>query len=270
MNRNSNTNDSLQPLRGVLQDILTKKLVEVEKLTGLDPTSYPPHHEARSFSGAIRRSPGTPLRIIAECKKASPSKGLIRPDYQPEAIAKEYARLGASALSVLTERNFFQGDPAHIQLARKSGLPVIRKDFLTSEKQLFETASLGADAALLIVRLLSQSQLKDFLEIAASLKLDILVEVHNQREAETAVESGAKIIGINHRDLDTLEMDMSISAKIAPEIRKHSSDTIIVAESGVESKEGYLQVESYADAILIGTALMSSPDIEQGWKRIFS
>lgn len=209
------------------------------------------------------------MRVVAECKRTSPSSGRMREDYNPEAIAAEYARLGASALSVLTDRQFFEGDDAHLQLAKKSGLPVLRKDFVIDERQIHQTAQMGADAVLLIVRILDGKQLNDFLHIAEGLGLAALVETHNEAEIERAVHAGTRILGINHRDLDTLKMDLSLTPRLAPEIRRHYPDTILIAESGIESREGLQGVEPFCDAVLMGTAFMKSTDISIAWKKIF-
>lgn len=265
---------------GLLDRIVQTKREEVELLrssgigesspelrisTGDSANASPPP----SFLQAVRRPPGSPLRVIAECKKASPSRGLIRPDYDPLSIAKEYAACGASALSVLTDRLYFQGDISHVPLAAKSGLPILRKDFIISPLQIQEAARYGASAVLLIVRLLSDSQLAELLSFASGLGLDVLVETHNPPEIDRALQAGAKIIGINHRDLDTLEMDLSLTERYAPAIRNSHPHVVLVAESGVESPEGRRRVEPHVDAVLIGHAFMESTDIAATWKRLF-
>jgi indole-3-glycerol phosphate synthase len=221
------------------------------------------------FGPALRRAPGSPVRVIAECKRTSPSSGRMREDYNPEIIAKEYAALGAAALSVLTDREFFEGQDEHLALARKSGLPVLRKDFVIDERQIHQTAALQADAVLLIVRILDRHQLTDYLHVAEGLGLAALVETHNEPEIERALECRAKIVGINHRDLDTLKMDLSLTPRLAPEIRRHHPAVVLVAESGVESAEGLGEVEAFADAVLMGTAFMKSSSISDAWKKIF-
>jgi indole-3-glycerol phosphate synthase len=265
---------------GLLDRIVRTKREEVELLKREEGESVPGHNpdgkapfsdsqEPPSFAGALRREPGSPLRVIAECKKASPSRGLLRPHYDPGALALEYARLGAGALSILTDRTYFQGEISHLDQARQSGLPLLRKDFIISPLQIREAKLHGASAILLIVRLLSDAELKELLTFARSLGLDVLTEVHNQGEAERALAAGASIIGINHRDLDTLTMDLSLTERLAPMIRKENPSALVVAESGVESREGRMQVEPHADAILIGTAFMGSEDMEGRWKEIF-
>lgn len=145
-----------------------------------------------------------PLSIIAECKKGSPSAGIIRENYDPVGIAEIYEQEGARAISVLTDEKYFHGSLSHLEKVSSAvSIPCIRKDFIIHERQIFEARKFGASAILLIVRILDVSQLKDLMNVAHSLNMDCLVETHTQEEAETAIEAGAKIIGINTRDLDT-------------------------------------------------------------------
>ncbi len=253
---------------GLLDRIVATKQKEVQSIDRaiLETGELP---AIPSFYNALKRGSGEPLRVIAECKKASPTKGLIRADYIPGEIAKEYARLGASAISVLTDREYFQGDLAHILPVRESGLPVIRKDFIISPLQIKEARLAGASAVLLIVRILSKETLKTLLEYSHSQGLDVLVEVHNEAETRTALETGARIIGVNHRDLDTLKMDLTLSGRMGELIRKERADAIVVAESGIENRQGRMMMEDFADAILIGSALMESSNLDETWDRIF-
>ena len=253
---------------GLLERIVLTKQKEVELIPD-DIRNQNCRPSSRSFYEALKRSPGAPIRVISECKKASPSMGLIKPDYDPGEIAQTYASLGASAISVLTDQEYFQGAHYHILMAAASGKPILRKDFIIDEKQILEARLLGANAILLIVRLLDLRRLVDFQKLAHSLKMDVLVEIHNENELNLALEAEARIIGINHRNLDTLEMDLSLTEQLAPRIRKDFPDTLIIAESGVESPQGRARVDQFADAILIGTALMKSPDIPSKWREIF-
>ena len=197
--------------------------------------------------------------------------GLIRADYRPADIARAYRDCGASALSVLTDREFFQGDLSHLgEAAAASALPVLRKDFTVSPLQIQEARAAGADAILLIVRLLSPAQLSELHSAARELGMTALVEIHSATEARAAVDCGATLVGINHRDLDTLEMDLSLTERIAPELRQALPDAVLLAESGVENRAGRERVEPYVDGILIGTALMQSDDIPQKWAEIFT
>ncbi len=251
----------------LLDRIRAAKIAEVRSIPDYDPSLY--KTSVLSLYSALRRRSGEKLHIIAECKRASPSGGQLRQYYDVAEIARTYADLGASAVSVLTDREFFHGDPSHLLLARPAGLPVIRKDFIISPAQIFEARALGADAVLLIVRMLEDSQLRDFMSTASSLLMECLVEVHNEEEMRRALAAGANIIGINHRDLDTLQMDLSLSSKLAPIIRSMNPHAVIVAESGVENIQGRLQMDRFADAVLIGSAFMKSDDIPAKWKELF-
>ncbi|HNE23739.1 MAG TPA: indole-3-glycerol phosphate synthase TrpC, partial [Leptospiraceae bacterium] len=164
-------------MQGLLDRIVAAKREEIRSLKSIQPARVESH-----FLAAVKRAPGDSVRVIAECKKTSPSSGRMRETYEPEKIATEYQRLGASALSVLTDRQFFEGDPAHVAMAKKSGLPALRKDFVIDEKQIADSAVLGADAVLLIVRILEVSQLADYIAYADSLGLPALVETHNEKE----------------------------------------------------------------------------------------
>ena len=261
--------DPVADAAGLLNRIVDTKKEEVKNIPDFE---LPPVDLSRggSFKKALSRKSGMPIKVIAECKKASPSMGLLKADYNPLIISSEYARLGASAISVLTDRQYFQGDTSHLEPVKKSGIPVLRKDFIISPAQIFESKALLADAILLIVRILDDIQLRDFLEIAKSVGMDALVEIHNEAEMERALKADTEIFGINHRDLDTLKMDLSLTEKLAPKIRAGKKDSVIVAESGVESRQGRLRVDAHADAVLIGTALMKSSDVSAAWNEIFS
>ncbi|MBL8020486.1 MAG: indole-3-glycerol-phosphate synthase [Leptospirales bacterium] len=248
---------------GLLDRIVSVKKEEIRALK----TGSAPIVESR-FLEAIRRPPGKQIRIIAECKRTSPSSGRMREVYDPESIAQTYAELGAAALSVLTDKEFFEGKPEDLVQAKRSGLPALRKDFVIHEKQIADAARLGADAVLLIVRILDISQLAEYIEFARSLGLPALVETHNEREIETALRVKSEIIGINHRDLDTLKMDLSLTPRLAPQIRKENPNIVLVAESGVENAAGIATVDAFADAALIGTAFMKSRDLAATWKSI--
>ncbi len=251
-------------MQGLLDRIVAAKREEVRSLPRITPEKI-----ESSFAKNIRRAPGASVRVIAECKRTSPSSGRMRESYDPGKIASEYASLGAAALSVLTDRQFFEGDSSHVPAAKKSGLPALRKDFVIDERQIADSARLGADAVLLIVRILDTNQLSEYIHYAESLGLPALVETHNEREIETAVRVKSRIIGINHRDLDTLKMDLSLTPRLAPAVRREIPDAILVAESGVESREGLAQVNDFVDAVLIGTAFMKSQNISATWKEIF-
>lgn len=256
----------------LLERILIAKQKEIElldqKQTALTE-KLPAKDHSLEFVKALKRGTEEPLRIIAECKRASPSLGLIREDYDPKEIASVYRSCGAAALSVLTENEFFQGDIEHVEQAGKCGLPILRKDFILSPLQLYQSKQAGAHAVLLIARLLSEETLRSLYELACKIGLGVLVEVHTQAEVEVSLDLPAKVIGINHRDLESLEMDLNLSARLAPQIRKASPDTILVAESGIENKSIQKKLQEHVDAVLIGTALMESKDIVKRWQEIF-
>lgn len=213
----------------------------------------------RDFTAALRRNGGS-LRLIAEIKKASPSRGLIVHDFDPVAIAKRYGELGAAAYSVLTDRMFFQGSIDYLQMVSRSfSLPVLRKDFIIDESQIFESRLIGADAILLIVAALEPSQLGDYLQLAAALGLHVLVEVHDRKELDTAIEKGAPVIGVNNRDLNDFSLKLETSLSLRPHI---PSGVVAVSESGMKSAADIGLVEQASfDAVLIGEGLHTSPDL---------
>ncbi|MBF0122248.1 MAG: indole-3-glycerol phosphate synthase TrpC [Candidatus Omnitrophica bacterium] len=200
------------------------------------------------------------MSLIAEIKRASPSKGVIRDDFNPEDIARAYEKAGADALSILTEEDFFQGKAAYLK--RIGGfvrVPTLMKDFLVDELQLFEARYCGASAVLLIVAILSDSRLKDMYQAATALDLDCLIEVHDEVELERALKLGAEIIGVNNRDLHSFDVALATSEKLIPRIPK---DRVIVAESGIKSYTDVKRLEDLgANAVLIGEIFMRERDI---------
>jgi indole-3-glycerol phosphate synthase len=213
----------------------------------------------RSLYAALRNrahKPGLlPIGAIAEFKRRSPSAGPIRPGADAGPIAAEYARAAAAAITVLTEPEFFDGAIDHLQRARAAcDLPILRKDFLFDERDLYEARLGGADAALLIVRVLTKEALAQLIAVGAAVGLELLVEAHDAKEVRTAVEAGARIVGINHRDLDTLTIDLSISDGVRSLV---GSDVALVAESGLTSAEEIrAMVDRGMDGILVGETLM--------------
>jgi len=209
------------------------------------------------FEKALRK-PGT--RIIAEVKKASPSEGVIR-EVDPIVQAKVYEQAGAAAISVLTDRTFFRGSLDDLRGVRSAvGIPLLRKDFLIDEVQILEAAAFGADSVLLIVRILDERKLAELVSLAEELGLPPLVEVFSAEEAEKALKAGARIVGINNRDLNTFRINTSLTKRLAPLVKEMGAE-LVVAESGIESRE---QIEELSDcgvdAFLVGTALMRSED----------
>lgn len=211
-----------------------------------------------SFKTSIAR-PGQ-INLIAEIKKASPSAGVIRKDFNVEAIAKVYADHKAAAISVLTEDRYFLGKPEDIVTVTKCvNLPVLTKDFIINDGQIYEAKVNGAAAILLIVAILSDSELKELLAIAREFGLDCLVEVHDERELDRALKAGAQIIGVNNRDLKTLDVNMKTSERLIPRIPK---DRVIVAESGLRTHDDIRRVQDIgAHAVLIGETFMRARDI---------
>jgi indole-3-glycerol phosphate synthase len=245
----------------ILDDIAAYKRIEVEsrKKDAANRYEAPTGTTTRDFAAALRRPEGALPRIIAEVKKASPSKGIIRPDFDHVGIAKSYAHSGAAAISVLTDEKFFQGHLDYLSECRASvSLPVIRKDFIIDESQIFEARIAGADAILLIVALLDVQTLRSFQAVAKGLGMASLVEVHDKDEMEKAIESGAEIIGINNRDLQTFKVDIGTTFRLVPLIPPGKT---IVSESGISTSDDLKRLaDANVDAALIGETFMRAPD----------
>ncbi len=232
----------------------------------------------KSLKAAVRDLP--PLRgfcaalserdaaVIAEIKKASPSKGVIREDFDPSSIALSYQEHGASCLSVLTDEYFFQGNDEALRTARdKTQLPVLRKDFIVDEYQIFETRVLPADCLLLIVAALDHSTLESFHEIGLGLGLDVLVEVHNERELDEALAIDARLIGINNRNLKTFHTDLSVTERLVPQI---PPSVQIVSESGIHNRTDVSRLLACGvNAFLVGEAFMRANDPGRAMSEIF-
>ena len=199
------------------------------------------------------------VNIIAECKRRSPSKGVLRGDYDPVAIARGYADAGAAAISVLTEPTFFDGSLAHLAAVRAAvDVPLLRKDFIVSEYQLYEARAAGADAVLLIVAALSAPELKALHDRATELGLDVLVEVHDEGELQRALDAGARIVGVNNRNLRTLTVDIHASEAV---IGRMPAGVIAVSESGLRAADDLARLQQLGyHAFLIGERFMSAAD----------
>jgi indole-3-glycerol phosphate synthase len=242
-----------------LIEIIEEKKIEVAKLKrdGIIPPDgeTPP---LRDFKAAISK-PGK-INLIAEIKFASPSSGSIREKTDPVIIARTYEAYGASSISLLTDQKFFQGDIAYLPIVRRAvSLPVLRKDFIIDEIQVEEAARYGADAALLIARILTAEQLKDLIATCLELGPAPLTEVHDMADLNKAIECGADIIGINNRDLDTFEIDIHNTFKLAPLMPE---GCILVGESGIEDEDDIRALKGTGvNAVLVGSALMKSDDI---------
>ncbi len=244
-----------------LARILQTKQEEVALLrpraTGLREEALQ-RNDYRGFRNALDQKPDG-IGIIAEVKKASPSAGVIAPDFDPVRTARAYALGGANAISVLTDTQYFQGALADLRAVRNSvDLPVLRKDFIIDEAQIFEAVVNGADAILLIVAALDQAQLVDLLAVAVACQLDVLVEVHSMDELDRALDTDANLIGINNRNLTTFTTDLETTARLAEQI---GNDILVVSESGLRAPEDVGRVHAAgADAILVGETLMRSAD----------
>jgi indole-3-glycerol phosphate synthase len=245
----------------IIQKIVAEKKGEVERQKRLVPMAVLKERAAKrqplDFTKALQ---GTGLKLIAEVKKASPSKGVLCPDFQPVELAKTYEKYGAAAISVLTEANHFQGSLEHLAAIRKAvKIPLLRKDFIFDEYQIYESAAYGADAILLITSILEANTLESFLELSIKLVLACLVEVHNEEEMIKALLAGAKIIGINNRDLKTFKVDTNTTRRLrmlAP------ADCIVVSESGISNKDDIKKMkECKVNAVLVGEALVTAKDI---------
>ena len=228
------------------------------------PTGLEPWERAAELRLAARRDFRAALAacapaIIAEVKKASPSRGLLSADFDPARIARAYQRGGAAALSVLTDRSFFQGSLGDLEAARAAtGLPVLRKDFIIAESQVLEAAAHGADAILLIAALLSEREIRDLREAATRFRMAALVEVHNLREMEAAIAAGSDIIGVNNRDLTTFEVSLDVSLRLAEHI---PPGVVAVSESGIHSARDIARLSAAGyTAFLVGERLMTSGD----------
>jgi len=257
----------------LLDEIINQKRQEIE---GLKVRYHGKNVEAAAqllappldFAAAISKDK---ISLIAEVKKASPSAGLIKPDFDPVQIAKTYELAGASAVSVLTDQKYFQGKLEFItKIKEEVNLPVLRKDFILDELQVFEARMAGADAVLLIARILSDAQLIKLLCATHNLWMKALVEVHNEAELERVLNTEAKIIGINNRDLDTLEVDLNNTVKLIEKFPQ-AKERIIVSESGIKTQEDVrnLAVAS-VKAILVGETLMRSCDVEAKIKELMA
>jgi indole-3-glycerol phosphate synthase len=210
---------------------------------------------------------GDHIRLIAEVKQASPSRGMLIPNFNPIELAQTYAEGSAAAISVLTEENYFMGSIEHLaEIKEVVGLPLLRKDFIFDPYQVYESRAYGADALLLIAAILNQEQLKELVSLSDSLGLRCLVEVHNKGEVERAILSEAEIIGINNRDLNTFTIDITTTRRLRPLIPK---ERIVVSESGIKSKRDIEKLGKWGvDAVLVGEALVTASDIPTKMKEL--
>jgi indole-3-glycerol phosphate synthase len=219
------------------------------------------HGERRDFLAALKNPRRGDIALIAEVKKASPSAGVIREDFDPKKIAKEYEAAGASCLSVLTDKKFFRGSLDYLRQVRAAvKLPLLRKDFIIDERQILEAVEWGADAILLIATILSDGQLQKFHSLAIEAGIAALVEVHDEEELERALKISPQLIGVNNRDLKTFKVDLATTEKLA---KKIGAETILVAESGIHNRTDVERLKKCgASAILVGESLLRGGDIK--------
>ena len=249
----------------ILDDIVASNMAELETRKRILPVAEL-RRMAQSEAAPVEFAPalcGDRIRLIAEVKKASPSKGVICPDFNPVAIARVYAANGASAISVLTESRYFQGNLSYLRDIREAlgetRVPLLRKDFIVDPYQVYESRAFGADAILLIVAILGLEKLAELLELTHRLNMGCLVEVHNEAELEIALGSQAGIIGINNRDLTDFTVDVTTTGRLRPLI---PDDRVVVSESGIGNAADMRKLKQWGvDAVLIGESLMAADDI---------
>ncbi len=255
----------------ILDDIVRDKRIEVsdrEKRLSLvalqEEVSALPQKKA-VFAEALAGAAG--VAAIAEIKRRSPSKGLLREPFEPEALARDFEAAGATALSVLTDEKYFGGSTEILENVRRvTRLPILRKDFTIDEYQIWEARKMGADAVLLIAAILSTEELKSFSELAASLGLDALFEVHSERELEKVVPANPKLIGINNRDLTTFDVDLETTARLAP---KTPAGSLLISESGLSSRQDVVRLGSMGvKGILVGESLMKEKQVGPALKKL--
>ena len=259
----------------ILDKILKVKREEIEAARTLRPLvrmraaaeAAPP---ARDFAGALRARIGTgKSAVIAEIKKASPSKGVIRENFDPAAIAASYAAHGAACLSVLTDAHFFQGAPEHLIAARAAaGIPVLRKDFMVDEYQVFEARAWGADCILLIVAALDPARLRELETLAQAQGMAVLVEVHDRAELDAALRLSTPLVGINNRDLRTFVTSLDTTLELLPAV---PADRVVVTESGILAAEHVERMRRHGvGAFLVGEAFMRAPNPGKALEELFS
>lgn len=257
----------------ILQEICLKKKKEIEVLKKKFDKSFflknKKNNVKRNFIEALKQKSKKKYNLIAEIKKKSPSKGNILDSFDPVKIALDYEKAGAICLSVLTEKEYFDGDPIFIELIKKKvKIPILRKDFIIDEFQIYESIYYGADCILLILAVINDQQLKKFSLIAKQLGLDVLTEVHDEHELKRALNNGAECIGINNRNLKTLEINLNTFPKLASLI---PSNIVKVCESGISNKEELFLMENKgADAFLIGHSLIQKRDILNSTKQLIT
>ena len=249
----------------ILRVIVEVKRHEVERLKAEAPVEQLEERISAQtppldFTAALR---GDSVQVIAEVKKASPARGLLRPDFDAAGLAATYVDNGAAAISVLTNTAHFHGTIEHLEsaaaIAHPRSVPLLRKEFVFDAYQVYETRACGADAILLIVAMLEPTLLQELQALAIDLGLQVLVEVHDEAELEAAIDVGAELIGVNNRNLRTFKTDLAVTERLAPII---PTGRVVVSESGITSKQDVQRLgEAGASAVLVGEALLTAPDV---------
>lgn len=239
----------------------SRDLATVSALAAAQP---PP----RGFAGRVARQAASGCAVIAEIKRASPSAGVIREDFRPAEIAVAYEKAGASCLSVLTDRQYFQGSEEYLVEARRAcSLPVLRKDFMIDPWQIHESRAMGADCILLIAAVLAREQLQELDGLASEIGLDVLVEVHDEGELENALSTRATLVGVNNRDLHSFTTDLATSERLRPLV---PDERTMVTESGIHNREDVKRMRGFGiDAFLVGEAFMRSEHPGEALKKLF-
>jgi indole-3-glycerol phosphate synthase len=255
----------------MLDRIIAQKREEVKQRKMVATMAYLQERIGRQkpavdFALALK---GDHIRLIAEVKQASPSRGILTSNFSPTKLARTYAEGGAAAISVLTEANYFGGSIEHLAAIKEAvGLPLLRKDFIFDPYQVYESRAYGADALLLIATILSPGQLKELISLSHSVGLKCLVEVHNEGEVERAVLSAAEIIGVNNRDLNTFAVDINTTRRLRPLVPK---EKITVSESGIKNRRDIEKLRKWrVDAVLVGEALVTASDVPAKMKELLS
>jgi indole-3-glycerol phosphate synthase len=274
MRRNKSPIQKIPNSMTILEEIVREKELEVARLAQqaisgtILHSAMDEREDRRDFLSSLRHPRIGRTALIAEVKKASPSAGIIRPDFEPVTIARQYEAAGASCLSVLTDEKFFQGSLEYLREIRRAvKLPLLRKDFIIDERQILEAIQWGADAILLIVAILDDARLKRFRTLAAEAGLTVLVEVHDEAELDRAIAAEAKLIGANNRDLKTFKVDLATTERVAARLLSVKTGSggqkpLLVAESGIHTRADVERLARCgAQAILVGESLMREADM---------
>ena len=255
----------------ILDDIVKSKRIEIDRSEKAKPLSELKAAVAkmaprfRTFGTALTGK--SPVAVIAQVKKQSPSNGILRENFDPVAIAKAYERAGASALSVLTDGPFFGGSPDFLSAIKRSvNLPVLRKDFILTDYQVYETRLMGADALLLIAAILEPAELKNLFLLSERLGMDCLVEIHDDADAEKTLALRPSLVGINNRDLRTFQVELKTTEKL---VKRFLPTSLVVSESGIQKPQDLLYLRQLGvKAVLVGETLMKAPDVEMALRSL--